>query len=162
MSLNSTTGGDDESDDILSLALEQSGLNLLPPITLTARSLSVPSLSTVVASTSNSLSSLILPLVSTVGAMGSDDLSCLLEHSDADFLNYALPPLPVSQPLHNTAQLLTPVSLSSGSDSLSTVENMNVNDVLLELGISSNVSATSQVKGNIAKRPPTIRYTKYQ
>ena len=161
MSLNSTTGGDDESDDILSLALEQSGLNLLPPITLNAQSLSVPSLS-VVASTSNSLSSLILPLVSTVGAVGSDDLSCLLEHSDADFLNYALPSLPVSQPLHNTAQLLTPVSLSSGSDPLSSVENMNVNDVLLELGISSNVSATSQVKGNIVKRPPTIRYTKYQ
>lgn len=161
MSLNSTTGGDDESDDILSLALEQSGLNLLPPITLNAQSLSVPSLS-VVASTSNSLSSLILPLVSTVGAVGSDDFSCLLEHSDADFLNYALPSLPVSQPLHNTAQLLTPVSLSSGSDPLSSVENMNVNDVLLELGISSNVSATSQVKGNIVKRPPTIRYTKYQ
>ena len=161
MSLNSTTGGDDESDDILSLALEQSGLNLLPPITLNAQSLSLPSLS-VVASTSNSLSSLILPLVSTVGAVGSDDLSCLLEHSDDDFLNYALPSLPVSQPLHNTAQLLTPASLSSGSDPLSSVENMNVNDVLLELGISSNDPATSQVKGNIVKRPPTIRYTKYQ
>ena len=161
MSLNSTTGGDDESDDILSLALEQSGLNLLPPITLNAQSLSLPSLS-VVASTSNSLSSLILPLVSTVGAVGSDDLSCLLEHSDDDFLNYALPSLPVSQPLHNTAQLLTPASLSSGSDPLSSVENMNVNDVLLELGISSNDPATSQVKGNIVKRPPTIRYTQYQ
>ena len=181
MSLDSFLEGDG-FDDILSLALEQSGLNL-PPLTLGTDlnesniPVSVSSLLPVVSTaSSDSLSSLILPLVTSANNVNNktvssdDDLSHLFDASDTNILNCGLPSLTVPgaipRSLSNTTQLLTPTSLSTVSNPVSSVENMDVNDVLFELGLNPDESTPSislslpDIKVAVNKRPPpTLRYT---
>ncbi|XP_011404218.2 PREDICTED: protein strawberry notch homolog 1-like isoform X2 [Amphimedon queenslandica] len=182
MSLDSFLEGDGYDDipsDILSLALEQSGLNL-PPLTLgndfneSNIPMPVSSLLPVVSTaSSDSLSSLILPLVTSTNNVNNnktvssdDDLSHLFEASETNILNCDLPsftiPGAVPHPLSNT--LTPPTSLSTVSNPVSSVENMDVNDVLLELGLNPDESTPSMslslpdIKVPVNNRPPpTLR-----
>ena len=179
MSLDSFLEGDGY-DDILSLALEQSGLNL-PPLTLDTdlneSTIPVPvsSLLPVVSTaSSDSLSSLILPLVTSTNNVNNktvssdDDLAHLFEASDTNILNCDLPSLAIPGAIpRSLSNTLTPTSLSTVSNPVSSVENMDVNDVLFELGLNPDEATPSislslpDIKVHVPlnnRSPPTLRY----
>ena len=132
-------------DDILSLALEQSGVdNLIPDLVNTYFPTVVDSFqasntqtighvlqSTTTSSlTTNEQMVLDTNTTSKYGVMSSsidDDLSALLNSTSTDYLNYSLPVVP------------------SSSRSNAGTSSMDVNEVLMQLGLDLNDSTPSGV-----------------
>lgn len=140
----------EEMDDILSLALEQSGLDALIPANLT--DLAAAYLPESVGSFQGPDGSLpfdtaaVLPPSSTYGGDRSnpsglpsnvdDDLSALLESTSTDYLMGSLPIVPTSTSLTSSELTFFPPPVMTQTSS--SVKSMDVDDVLLQLGLFAN------------------------